>query len=52
MIFFAMVIEAVVHSVYKVMTPSCFSVIQQHKVSGGKQTFHHCVTSSHMNLGW
>ena len=39
--FLAKVTECVVHSVYKVVTPSSFGVTQRHKVSGGKWTFHH-----------
>ena len=33
---FDMTTEDVVHGVYKVVTWSCFGIIQQHKVSGGK----------------
>ena len=50
--FLATVYEAVVHGVYKVVTRSSFGVIRQHKASGGKWMFHHCVTRSHMKLVW
>ena len=42
--FLAMVTEGVAHGVYKVVTWSSFSVARQHKVSGSKLTFCHCVT--------
>ena len=45
-----LVTEGVVHRVYKVITRSSFSVTRRHKASGGKWTFHHCVTTSHTNM--
>ena len=50
--FFATVTEGAVRGIYKVVTLSSIGVIWQHKVSGGKETFHHCVTTSHTNLRW
>ena len=49
--FLAMVTEGVVHSMYKVVTLLYFGFTRQHKVSGGKWAFSHCVTRSHTNLG-
>ena len=43
--FLVTVTVGVVHSVHKVMTWSSFGVTLRHKASGGKWTFHHCVTS-------
>ena len=48
--FLATVAEGVVHSVYKVVTRSSFSVIRQHKASGGIWSFRHYDTRSHTNL--
>ena len=45
--FLSMVTKGVVHGVPKVVTPSSFSVIQPHKVSGGTWTPYHCDTRSH-----
>ena len=42
--FLAMVIEGVVHSVYKVVTQSSFSVVRRHKVSESTWMFRHCDT--------
>ena len=50
--FTAKVTEGVVHAVYKVVTLSSFGVAWQHEVSGGKWTFHHCVTRLHINPRW
>ena len=49
--FLATVTEGVVYSVYKVVIWSSFCVTWRHKVTGGKWTFHQCVSRSHMNLG-
>ena len=46
----AMVIEGLVPSVYKVMTRSSFGITWQHKASGDKWTFRHCVKRLHLNL--
>ena len=51
MTFLVMVTEGLVQGVYKVVTRSCFAVILQHKVSGGKWTFRHGVIRSHTNIG-
>ena len=48
--FLTTVTEGVVHGIYKGGSLSSFGVPRQHKVSGGKWTFHHCVTSLHTNL--
>ena len=48
--FLAMVAEGVVHGVYMVVTRQSISVTRQHKASGGKWTFCHCVTRSHTNV--
>ena len=48
--FLAMVTEGVIHGVCKVVTPWSFSIIRQHKASGCKWMFCHCVTTSHRML--
>ena len=50
--FLARVSEGVVHGVYKVVAQSSFSIIRQQKVSGGKRTTGHRVTTLHTNLRW
>ena len=44
--FLATETEGAVHGVCEVVTRSFFGVIQRHKASGGKWTFHHCFTFS------
>ena len=46
--FLATVPEGLVQGISKVVTRWSFGVRRQHKASGGKWTFHNCVTRSHM----
>ena len=44
--FLPTVTESVVHSVNKVVTRSCFSIIRQHKASGSKWSFYQTLTTA------
>ena len=50
--YLATVAEGVVHGVHKDVTWLSFRAIRQHKASGDKWMFHHCVKRLLLHLGW